>query len=172
YPEGVQTNRKGPSRERAARRAAPHRSRPRLDPRPPARAPPPAVPRRVPGRDGRGRARDVALEAARRDAQPLAPARPDVRQPHLRAGPRRRRRRRARHPRRAGHPRMGRAGRPPERPLSMPYRVTFHAAASASIPGLPAEAFEALVEVLVMAGRDPYKTGSPDPDDPAHRHAT
>lgn len=67
---------------------------------------------------------------------------------------------------------MGRAGRPPERPLSMPYRVTFHAAASASIPGLPAEAFEALVEVLVMAGRDPYKTGSPDPDDPAHRHAT
>lgn len=53
----------------------------------------------------------------------------------------------------------------------MPYRVTFHAAASASIPGMPAEAFRALSDTLLAVKRDPHKIGSPDPDDPAHRQA-
>ncbi|MEV4116840.1 hypothetical protein [Nonomuraea sp. NPDC049695] len=51
----------------------------------------------------------------------------------------------------------------------MTYRVNFHAAASAQIPGIPAEAWQALVEELLIIGADPHHRGVPDPDDPRYR---
>ncbi|MFB9881775.1 hypothetical protein ACFFMN_27940 [Planobispora siamensis] len=49
--------------------------------------------------------------------------------------------------------------------------MTFHITASSAIPGLPPEAGHALFEALSKIRRDPHSAGSPDPDDPAHRHA-
>lgn len=49
----------------------------------------------------------------------------------------------------------------------MRYRVEFHAAASAQIPGLPAEAFRALVDELLIIAADPHHRGLPHPDDPS-----
>ncbi|WP_084955761.1 hypothetical protein [Thermoactinospora rubra] len=48
----------------------------------------------------------------------------------------------------------------------MNYRINFHVSASAEIPGLPAEAWEALIEELLVIGSDPHHRGVPDPDDP------
>ncbi|MER5423976.1 hypothetical protein [Streptosporangium roseum] len=53
----------------------------------------------------------------------------------------------------------------------MNYQVNFHAAASAQIPGLPAEAFGALVDELLVIGADPHHRGMPDPDDARYREA-
>ncbi|MGV9776744.1 hypothetical protein [Streptosporangium sp. NPDC003464] len=51
----------------------------------------------------------------------------------------------------------------------MNYQVNFHAAASAQVPGLPAEAFGALVEELLVIGADPHHRGMPDPEDARYR---
>ncbi|WP_067143987.1 hypothetical protein [Microtetraspora malaysiensis] len=51
----------------------------------------------------------------------------------------------------------------------MNYAVNFHASASSQIPGLPAEAFRALVDELLIVGADPHHRGFPDPDDPRYR---
>lgn len=49
------------------------------------------------------------------------------------------------------------------------YRVEFHASAAAQIPGLPAEAFQALVDELLIIGADPHHRGLPHPDGPDGR---
>jgi hypothetical protein len=49
------------------------------------------------------------------------------------------------------------------------YRINFHAAASAQIPGLPVQAWHALVEELLIIGADPHRRGVPDPDDHRYR---
>lgn len=51
----------------------------------------------------------------------------------------------------------------------MNYDIDFHAAAAAQIPGLPEEAFAALVEELLVIGADPHRRGVSDPGDPRYR---
>ncbi|GII59435.1 hypothetical protein Pth03_78240 [Planotetraspora thailandica] len=54
----------------------------------------------------------------------------------------------------------------------MNYQVTFHASASAQIPGLPEDAYQSLVEELLIIGADPHRRGVPDPEQPAFREQT
>lgn len=51
----------------------------------------------------------------------------------------------------------------------MNYRINFHAAASAQVPGLSAEAWQALVDELIVIAADPQHRGLPDPDDARFR---
>ncbi|MFC0862271.1 type II toxin-antitoxin system RelE/ParE family toxin [Sphaerimonospora cavernae] len=53
----------------------------------------------------------------------------------------------------------------------MKYRINYHASASSQVPGLPEDAFLALVRTLITVGDDPWSTGIPDPDDPDYRQA-
>ncbi|MET7339185.1 hypothetical protein [Nonomuraea sp. NPDC005650] len=51
----------------------------------------------------------------------------------------------------------------------MKYAVNSHAAAGAQLPGLPAQAWQALVDELLIIGADPHHHGVPDPDDVRYR---
>lgn len=51
----------------------------------------------------------------------------------------------------------------------MNYRINFVAAASAQIPGMPAEAWKDLVDELLVIGADPHRRGVAHPDDPMFR---
>ena len=52
----------------------------------------------------------------------------------------------------------------------MNYQVDFHISGSGQIPGLPAEAFCALIKTLVEVGVDPWATGMPT-EEPVKRQA-
>jgi hypothetical protein len=53
------------------------------------------------------------------------------------------------------------------------YQVVYHVSASAKIPGLPAEAFTALVERLLQVADDPLAVSEPvRSEEPNFRHAT
>ncbi|MFI6503723.1 hypothetical protein [Nonomuraea typhae] len=54
----------------------------------------------------------------------------------------------------------------------MNYRVNFVAAASGQVPGLPAEAWQALVDELLIIGIDLHRRGVPDVDDARFREQT
>ncbi|GAA3517581.1 hypothetical protein FHR32_008209 [Streptosporangium album] len=54
----------------------------------------------------------------------------------------------------------------------MNYRITYHASASSKIPGLPPEAFTALVERLLEIGDDPLDSSPIRSEEPNFRHAT
>ena len=51
----------------------------------------------------------------------------------------------------------------------MNYQIDFAASASAQIPGLPAEAWQALVDELLIIGADPHHRGVPHPEHPLFR---
>lgn len=51
----------------------------------------------------------------------------------------------------------------------MNYRINFVAAASSQIPGLPAGAWQALVDELLIIGADPHRRGVPHPEDSLFR---
>ncbi|GLW22932.1 hypothetical protein DI270_017320 [Microbispora triticiradicis] len=53
----------------------------------------------------------------------------------------------------------------------MKYRINYHASASSLIPGLPEEAFRALIDTLLKVGDDPWEMGIPEPVDPQCRQA-
>ena len=54
----------------------------------------------------------------------------------------------------------------------MNYTVAFHASASSKIPGLPAEAFTALMERLLEVGDDPLDSTPVRSEEPNFRHTT
>lgn len=54
----------------------------------------------------------------------------------------------------------------------MNYHLTYHASASSKIPGLPPEAFTALVDRLLELGDDPLDSTPVRAEEPNFRHAT
>src|SRR6266568_196808 len=156
-----QPPRPGRSYAKAYDRAAARRSRPgrpHRDPAHPARRLSRAIPGRVPGRRQR-RLPPGTLPAASSDAAAVAAARGRLRKSGLRG----RERSRADRKRPVGigcgcHHGLGREGRGGQAPTAeqVSYRIEFGGQALVQLNGLPPEAFDALVECVVVLADEPW----------------